>query len=112
MEGNRTKIVKNSFFLYLRMGIIMVISLFSVRLLLNALQVNNYGVYNAIGGVVTSFAFITTVLSGACQRYFSYSIGKKDFIQLNKDLGSIILVYITIIIIFISLSESLGIWFI
>lgn len=106
------KVAKNSIFLYFRMGLIMLFSLISVRILLRELQVEDYGIYNAIGGFVTSFALISSVLSGASQRYFSYSIGLNDNNDLNRSFGSILLVYSIIITILLVVGETIGLWFV
>lgn len=106
------RIAKNSLFLYLRMGLVMIVSFISVRILLKELGIVDYGVYNAIGGVVTSLAFISTVLANASQRYFSYSIGQKDLNSLNQNFGSILLVYFLIIILILAISETIGVWFV
>lgn len=111
-DVSNTQIAKNSLFLYIRMALIMIMSLISVRVVLKALQVEDYGIYNAIGGVVTSLSFLSTVLAGASQRFFSYSIGKNNVDNLNKDIGSILLGYVVIITLIIILAETLGEWFV
>lgn len=94
------------------MGIILLISLFSVRILLRELNVEDYGLYNAIGGVVTSLAFLSTILSSASQRFFSYDIGKNDIVSLNKNLSVILFIYILIAVILIIVGETFGLWFV
>ncbi len=94
------------------MALIMIMSLISVRVILRALHVEDYGIYNAIGGVVTSLSFLSTVLAGASQRFFSYSIGEKNVSNLNKDIGSILFGYVIIIALIIILAETFGEWFV
>jgi len=94
------------------MGLIMVFSLISVRFLLQELDVEDYGVYNAIGGVVTSFALISGVLSGASQRFFSYSLGLNDIEGLKRTMSSIIFLYTIVIIIILIIAETIGLWFV
>lgn len=106
------QIAKNSLFLYIRMALIMIMSLISVRVILRALHVEDYGIYNAIGGVVTSLSFLSTALAGASQRFFSYSIGEKNVSNLNKDIGSILFGYVIIIALIIILAETFGEWFV
>ena len=70
------KIAKNTFLLWGRMLILTVINLFSLRILLKALGDDDYGLYNAVAGVVTLFSSVTTVLSISTQRFYSYESGK------------------------------------
>lgn len=70
-------IALNTMMLYIRMLITMLISLFTVRILLQALGVVDYGIYNVVGGLVTFLSFLTLTMSSATQRYLSFSLGKK-----------------------------------
>lgn len=103
---------KNSIFLYLRMGLVMLVSLFSVRILLKALGVDDYGVYMAIAGVVSSLAFLSTLLANASQRFCAYAIGQNNITALNQNVGTIQLVYIVIVVFLFLAGETVGIWFI
>lgn len=111
-ESSGKLIAKNSIFLYTRMALIMIMSLIGVRIVLKSLQFEDYGIYNAIAGVVTSLSFLTTVLANASQRYFAYSIGLKDERSLNSYLGIIIVVYVVISFLVIAIAESIGLWFV
>lgn len=105
-------IVKNTLFLYFRMFITMIVSLYTVRVVLRTLGVVDYGVYNVIGGVVTTLAFITDVLANASQRFFAVELGRKDYNKLQQTFGLIVFTYILTAIVILFLAETLGVWFI
>ena len=109
---NNKRIAKNTAFLYFRMVLTMFIGLFSVRIILNVLGEEDYGIYNVIGGVVTMLAFLNNSLSSATQRFLSFELGKKN----KKDLHSIFCnsmsLYIWVCVILLVLAETLGLWFV
>lgn len=106
------KIAKNTLFLYIRMFLVMIISLITVRVLLRTLGVEDYGTYNAIAGFISSMVFISSVLSAASQRFFSFYMGKNDTEQLQKAFTMILSTYIIVIAIVLLLAETLGLWFV
>lgn len=105
-------IVKNTLFLYFRMFITMIVSLFTVRVVLRTLGVVDYGVYGAIGGVVTTLAFLTDVLANASQRFFSVALGKKDSKSLQQTFGLVFFAYVLTALGILLLAETVGIWFV
>ncbi len=110
-ERNNKRIAKNTFFLYTRMVIATVVSLFTVRVIFNALGVVDYGIYFAVGGIVLSMTFIPKVLALASQRFFSISIGKKDLTELKNYLTAIVSVYVILSVVIIIIAETAGLWF-
>lgn len=105
-------IVKNTLFLYFRMFITMLVSLFTVRVVLKTLGVVDYGVYNVIGGVVTTMAFITDVLANASQRFFAVELGRKDTNKLQQTFGLIMVAYLLVAVVILVIGETLGVWFV
>lgn len=105
-------IVKNTLFMYFRMFITMVVSLFTVRVVLKTLGVVDYGVYNVIGGVVTTLAFITDVLANASQRFFAVEMGKNDIKKLQQTFGLILVAYLLVAVVLLILGETIGLWFV
>lgn len=93
------------------MFVTMLVSLFTVRVVLRTLGVVDYGVYNVIGGVVTSIAFISDVLANASQRFFSVEIGKGDSSSLNKTFNLVFEVYCLAGILLLVIAETIGLWF-
>lgn len=112
MAVSSTKtILKNTVFLYIRMFVTMLVSLFTVRVVFRTLGVVDYGVYNVIGGVVTSIAFISDVLANASQRFFSVEIGKGDSKGLMQTFNLVLLVYAVSALIVLVIAETAGLWF-
>lgn len=109
---NNKRIAKNTLFLYVRMFIVMAVSLFTVRIVLNALGTEDYGIYNVVGGVVTMFSFLTSTLISASQRFFSYSLGKKDNLMLSRYFSMLFWCYLGLVLIIAFLAETIGLWFV
>ena len=93
------------------MFLTMLVSLYTVRAVLQVLGVVDYGVYNAIGGVVTSLSFITGVMANASQRFFALELGKGENNKLNTYFNAILTIYILLSIIIILVIEFGGTWF-
>ena len=110
--NNSKRIAKNTMYLYARMFLVMTISLITVRVLLQTLGVEDYGTYNAVAGFVSSLVFISSVLSAASQRFFSFYIGKNDKALLQKAFAMIILTYLIVIVIIMIVAETAGLWFV
>jgi O-antigen/teichoic acid export membrane protein len=111
-EHNSKRIAKNTLYLYLRMFIILIVSLFTVRIVIQTLGIEDYGVYNVVGGVVLALSFISKILSGASQRFFSYALGRNDKKQLEEVFTTISLCYFAVTILIVLLAESIGLWFV
>ena len=111
VSSNRV-ILKNTIFLYIRMFVTMLVSLLTVRVVFRTLGVVDYGVYNVIGGVVTSLAFLSDVLANASQRFFAVGLGKGDVANLKKTFNQLVLVYLFGALIILLLAESVGLWFV
>lgn len=77
-------VAKNTILLYVRMFLMMAISLYTSRLVLRILGVEDYGIYNVVGGIVTIFTFISGAMIAATQRFLNYYIGKDDLDKLKK----------------------------
>lgn len=98
--------------MFLRMLLLTIINLYTVRFVLKGLGVIDYGIFNAVAGVVTSASFISAVLALSIQRFFSIALGQEDEERLktifSASLNIIIILSITIIILF----ETVGLWFV
>lgn len=110
--SDKKTIAKNTIYLYFRMALIMLVSLYTVRAVLKALGVIDYGIFSAIGGVVTSMTFLTLVLDNASQRFFSLEIGKGKDNRLGTYFNSMLLVYGFLSLIIIAIIEFAGLWMI
>ena len=110
-EGSR-RIARNTLLLYVRMLVLMFVGLFTSRVVLAALGETDYGVYNAVGGMVTVFTFVTTSISAAISRYLAFEIGRGgDSQRLRKVFSAGIAVQLAFAMILILLAETLGQWF-
>ena len=77
-SDNNKRIAKNTLMLYVRMLFSMIVSLYTSRVILNMLGVEDYGIYNVVGGFVSMFAIISSALSAATSRFITFELGKKD----------------------------------
>lgn len=110
--NNNKRIAKNTILLYMRMILMMIISLYTSRVVLSTLGVTDYGLYNVIGGVVTMLSFFSGSLAGSTSRFLTYEMGKKtggDVEHIFRVSNTIF--YIFSIVTFI-LAETIGLWFV
>jgi O-antigen/teichoic acid export membrane protein len=110
--SNTKRIAKNTLMLYFRQILIMLVSLYTVRAVLETLGAEDYGIYNVVAGVVTMFGFLSGSMAQASQRYFSFELGRQDYKQLRRVFSSSLIIYIFIAAIVFVLTETLGLWFI
>lgn len=110
-SANNKRIAKNTMLLYFRMLLMMIISLYTSRVILNALGVEDYGIYNAVGGVVSMFSILSGSLSAAISRFITFELGKGDKERLNKVFCTAINVQLILILIITMLLETVGLWF-
>lgn len=111
LSSNR-RIAKNTFMLYIRMIIMLLISLYTSRIVLDYLGVEDFGIYNLIGGIVVMFSFLNNAMTNSTQRFLNYSILNKDENHIKAVFSASIQAHIIISGIFIFLAESIGLWFV
>ena len=110
--SNNKRIAKNTLFLYIRMFLVMGVSLFTVRIVLNALGVIDYGIYNAVGGMTVLFTFLSGTMAHASQRFFSYELGKGDKHKIKEIFKANMTIYAIISVVVVLLTETIGLWFV
>lgn len=110
-ESNK-RIAKNTMMLYFRMLLTMAVSLYTSRIVLNTLGVEDFGIYNVVGGFVTMFAFLNSAMASATQRFLAFEIGKGDKIQLRNVFSMSINIHFLIAIIILIFTETIGLWFV
>ena len=110
-SSNNKRIAKNALLLYIRMLLLMVVGLFTSRVMLRALGVEDYGIYNVVGGIISMFAFINGGMSSATQRYITFSLGRGETTQLQKIFATSIQIHTMIAIAIVILGETAGLWF-
>lgn len=108
---NNKRIAQNTLFLYIRMALSMIISLYTVRVVLQVLGVEDYGIYSAVGGIVSSLTIFTNSLSIASQRFFSIEIGKCDRTGLSRVFNSMFFLYLLTAVLVLIIAETVGLWF-
>lgn len=109
--SSNKRIAKNTLMLYIRMLLSMVVSLYTSRVVLNTLGVEDYGIYGVVGGVVAMFGFLNASMSGATSRFLTYEMGCGDEQRLKDTFSSALLVHIGIALVVLFLAETVGLWF-
>lgn len=84
MQKNKAKIAKNSLMLFVRMGVTVIVSLYTSRVVLQQLGVSDFGIYNVVGGIVSLMTFINASMTHGIQRYFNYYRAKSDLTSEQK----------------------------
>lgn len=108
---NNKRIAKNTLLLYFRMLLTMVVSLYTSRVVLGALGVEDYGIYTVVGGVVAMFSMLSGSLSAAISRFITFELGKGNKEKLSKVFSSSLTIQIGLCAIVLLLAETVGLWF-
>lgn len=110
-QSSNKRIAKNTIMLYVRMLLSIVVSLYTSRVVLQTLGVEDYGIYGVVGGVVAMFSFLNGAMSGATSRFMTYEMGKGDERRLKETFSSALIIHIGIAILVFVLAETIGLWF-
>lgn len=110
MESNNKRIAKNTLYLYLRMLITTIVSLYTVRVVLDVLGAEDYGIYNVIGGIVVLFSFLNHAMNGATQRFLSYEIGRNDCEMFQRTFSMSINCHAIMAAVIFLVLETVGLW--
>ena len=108
---NNKRIAKNTLLLYIRMFIMMFISFYTSRVILNVLGVEDFGLYNIVGGIVVLFSILNGALSSSTQRFLNYGIGKGNIEDVTLIFKNSLSLHIILILVILILSESIGLWY-
>ena len=111
VTANNRRIAKNTLLLYMRSILVMIVSLFTSRVILASLGVENYGIYNVVGGVVSMFTIISGSMSSSISRFITYELGKNDLKKLQLIFSTSINIQLGLSLVVFILSEIVGIWF-
>lgn len=106
--ANNKRIAKNTSYLYFRMLFTTVLSLYTARVVLKVLGVEDFGIYNVVGGVVNFMGFLTATLSSATQRYLTYYLGKEDGVKYQQMFSLLINVYLIFCVVAVIILEVAG----
>lgn len=105
------RIAKNTMAMYIRMAVMMVIGLYTSRVVLNVLGVDDYGTYNVVGGVVSMFSLLTASMSASISRYLTFSLGKGDEEKLRRVFSVSLEVQLFLAVVVVLAVEAVGVWF-
>ena len=111
-SANNKLIAKNTMLLYIRMLFTMGVSLFTSRVILQALGVEDYGIYNVVAGVITMLSFLTGSLGGASSRFITYALGEQNEENVKKVFASILYLHVTLAVLIFIVGETIGLWFV
>lgn len=106
------RIARNTLMLYVRMLVLMLVGLYTSRVVLDALGENDFGIYDVVGGVVAMFTIISGSLNSAISRFITFELGKTDGQRLNKVYSTAVLIQLVIAAVVVSVAEPVGLWFI
>lgn len=109
-QENKT-IAKNTLFMYFRMFLVMGVTLYTSRVVLQQLGVEDYGIYSVLGGVITLFTFFNQSMATSTQRYITYELGKKDG-NVSNVFSACLKLHAVMAIVIIILAETFGLWFV
>ena len=110
-QHNSKRIAKNTAIMYIRMFVMLLIGLYTSRVILQTLGVSDYGTYNVVGGVVAMFGILTSTLSGSISRFITFEVGTGNKERLKDIFSTITLVQLVMSIVIVVLIEVLGVWF-
>lgn len=112
MDSSNHRIAKNTFYLYIRMIFVLVVSLYTSRVVLRTLGVMDYGVYNVVAGFVSMFSFLNTSLTGAVQRFYNFEGAKNGEAGIQKVYETSFYIQLLFSIAVLLVLETVGLWYI
>ncbi len=112
LENNNKRIAKNTGFLYFRMLFLMGIGFFTTRKILEALGVEDLGIYNVVGSLILMFDFVSSGLSNATQRFLNIGLGQNDINKTRQYFSQSLIVHVALVAIIVFVAETFGIWFV
>lgn len=110
-SDNNKRIAKNTLLLYVRMLFTMAVSLFTSRVILNTLGVEDYGINNVVGGIVTMFSVLSGSLSASISRFITFELGKGNLQRLKTVFSTGVNIQLGMSLLVVILAEAVGIWF-
>lgn len=110
--SSNKRIAKNTIFLYVRMMLLMLINLYTSRIILRILGLEDYGIYNAVGGIVLILSFLNSSLSNGSSRFITFELGRKDCSELNTIFCTILNAHLLLAGIVVLIAETVALWFV
>lgn len=112
ISQDNKRIVRNTLFLYIRMLFMVLVGLYTSRIILQVLGIQDFGIYNVVGGVIAMLSFLQGSLSAASSRYITYDLGKGDMKIMKMTFGNIMMIHLVLAGIVLILGETIGLWFV
>ena len=112
VKADNKRIAKNTIFLYVRMFFVLIVSLYTSRVVLNTLGVSDFGVYNVVGGFVSLFGFLNATLSASMQRFFNFEGGQRGEDGVKDVYTAGFWIHVLLAVIVLLLLETFGLWYI
>ena len=109
---SKETIAKNTIFLYFRMILTMLVTLYTSRVILHVLGIEDFGIYQSVGGVVALLSFVNTALSAGSSRFITFELGQNNIDRLKKTFSSVLIVHTILAIFVVLVAESVGLWFV
>ena len=110
LSDNNKRIAKNTLYMYIRMLIVILVSLYTTRVVLQTLGIDDYGIYNVVGGIVVLFSFIHLGLAGAARRFILAELAVGNLDSQKKIFSTAVNAHLLIVVIIIVLGETVGLW--
>jgi O-antigen/teichoic acid export membrane protein len=107
---NNKRIARNTLFLYFRMLLTMGVSLYTSRVVLNALGIDDFGIYGVVGSIIAMFGFLNSSMASATSRFLTFELGRKDYEKLRKTFSAALTVHFIVAVIILILGETIGLW--
>lgn len=110
-DSRNKRIAKNTIFLYIRLLVTIIVSLYTSRVFLRALGADDFGIWNVVGGIVAMFSILSGSLSATISRFITFELGKNNFEKLKLIFSSAVFIQFILSFVLIILAESIGLWF-
>lgn len=109
--SSNKRIAKNTIMLYIRMLFSIIVGLYTSRVVLSTLGVEDYGIYGVVGGIISAFSFLNASMAGSTSRFLTFELGKEEKESLKHTFSSSLIIHIGIAMFILLLSETIGLWF-
>ena len=109
--SNNKRIAKNALMLYIRMFLTMIVGLYTSRVVLSTLGVEDYGIYGVVGGVVAMMGFLNASMSGATSRFLTFELGRGELKRVSDTFSSALIIHLGLAAVVFVIAETIGLWF-
>lgn len=110
MAVNKKNIARNATYLYIRMLVTMLVSLYTSRIILDILGINEYGLYQVVGGIVAIFSFFNAAMSISSSRFLTYALGENNITKLKSIFSTTVIIHIILGLLIVIIAETIGLY--